>query len=377
MPAQIDVELETVTPLFMGGANPLVPEVRTNSFRGELRYWYRALAAESNLAELQKREAAVFGDTGRASPVLVHAEAIGRFEPQDWRQVSAPPRGGLSDAQRLGLGYLGFPFRSVRGESPRRCIAPGTRIHLTLRVRHASDEEALRQAYVALWLLVNLGGIGTRARRGFGSVATRTAPILDDLPPLAFSGASLASLRDHLEQGVEHARRLVRANAPRTHAHYSILTAQHARIVLANRLWDSWQDALEDFGREMLTYRKPMYPRMVDLRSGPPTDAVAERAAFGLPIPYFDHSVLQPAPAGKEPPPDRRASPLLVKVAKVGEKFTLLFTVFVGAAFLPDAVTNLQTGTFRAAVPNSTDPVVRFLVEVGPRLGNLIRVRIP
>ncbi len=40
---QLSVTLETVTPLFLGGADPRgAPDLRSSAFRGALRYWLRA-----------------------------------------------------------------------------------------------------------------------------------------------------------------------------------------------------------------------------------------------------------------------------------------------------------------------------------------------
>lgn len=43
----ITVKLETVTPLFLGGAEPRdkPPELRPPAFRGAMRYWLRAKVA--------------------------------------------------------------------------------------------------------------------------------------------------------------------------------------------------------------------------------------------------------------------------------------------------------------------------------------------
>jgi len=57
--------LETVTPLFLGGADPRgEPELRAASFRGALRFWLRALLGgmigDKNLDALHQAEATVF-----------------------------------------------------------------------------------------------------------------------------------------------------------------------------------------------------------------------------------------------------------------------------------------------------------------------------
>ncbi len=45
----LTVTLETVTPLFLGGADPRgAPELRAPSFRGAMRYWLRAALGTVN-----------------------------------------------------------------------------------------------------------------------------------------------------------------------------------------------------------------------------------------------------------------------------------------------------------------------------------------
>src|SRR6266850_1449561 len=68
---KLTVTLETVTPLFLGGAEAQdrnrSPELRPPAFRGALRYWLRAalggVIGDNNLDGLHRLESAVFGST--------------------------------------------------------------------------------------------------------------------------------------------------------------------------------------------------------------------------------------------------------------------------------------------------------------------------
>jgi len=72
-------KLETVTPLFCGGADKgLVPELRASSIRGALRFWLRALLGGvlgDRPDEIFRHESQVFGSTDHASPVVVRIQA--------------------------------------------------------------------------------------------------------------------------------------------------------------------------------------------------------------------------------------------------------------------------------------------------------------
>src|SRR5438132_7646509 len=69
----LEVEVEAVTPLWIGGASAQA-ELRPPSVRGCLRFWFRALAGgllQESLPEIFQAESAVFGGPARASSVVV------------------------------------------------------------------------------------------------------------------------------------------------------------------------------------------------------------------------------------------------------------------------------------------------------------------
>ena len=78
----IDIGLEALTPLWIGGAW-YQPELRAPSFRGIMRFWLRALlgGVMEDLSEVRAGEAAVFGLAGRASVVAVRATGAVRTGP--------------------------------------------------------------------------------------------------------------------------------------------------------------------------------------------------------------------------------------------------------------------------------------------------------
>ncbi|MGQ9778178.1 MAG: type III-B CRISPR module RAMP protein Cmr1, partial [Thermodesulfobacteriota bacterium] len=62
---ELKVTLETVTPLFLGGAAPRgAPELRAPSFRGALRYWLRALVGAAGERSMRQHEDRLFGVGG-------------------------------------------------------------------------------------------------------------------------------------------------------------------------------------------------------------------------------------------------------------------------------------------------------------------------
>jgi hypothetical protein len=276
----------------------------------------------------------------------------------------------------LGLDYLGFSLRRTGQRPERVCLPAGTRLRLTLRLRRGADEDALRQAGAALWLLVNLGGLGTRARRGFGSLAVTSATHLDGLPSWHAVGERPGHTVRHLQDGLAQISGVVeRAATVDRPVEYPILMRRHCWLVALQLERPSWQAALGAIGRLLAAFRTSLYPQMNDLRAVGTSDRVPDRAAFGLPIQYYhpqtrENYTLTPLPSGRESAPDRRASPLHIKIVRLGrDQFGVVLTVFqdFGPAFLPGAVDGLRGGGLTIRALPSAQPLSAFLTRLDDR----------
>lgn len=210
---QAALNLEFVTPCFLGGSdNRNLAEWRAPSVRGQLRWWYRALAGgqkAGRLADVRAGETALFGSTERASPIRVRTSGQPTVVPagqhcsygaevreaalaREWlgphqvdeglkRQVEDRLRVRRKDGRPASsnpLTYLGYGCVDYRGQA-RAHIAAGSRARLDLSwpgrlgasPRPDNDLDVFK---AALWAWLNLGGIGARSRRGFGSLCCRT-----------------------------------------------------------------------------------------------------------------------------------------------------------------------------------------------------------
>ena len=58
-----EFDIEVVTPLFLGGADPQKAELRAASIKGALRFWWRAVYGCDDLEDMKKIEAGIFGST--------------------------------------------------------------------------------------------------------------------------------------------------------------------------------------------------------------------------------------------------------------------------------------------------------------------------
>lgn len=343
--AQLEVRLETVTPLFLGGSDPRgAPELRAASFRGVLRFWLRALLGgvlgDRNLDDLRKAEAAVFGSTDAASPVVVRIQSQA-IQTIPFSQLAQGDQGKQA-YQKPGIAYLFFAARQTKQEPERSAIRAGTSFQLILSERAGiSAETALHRAYAALWLLTHLGGLGARARRGAGGVqATQVQEQLKDLPPLIVQATIPEQLQKELMDGLQKLRSIISSQGPAKVSNpsaFDILHPDVCKIWVINRTFDSWVKALDTIGQAMQQFRNRREPDYSNVKNavlqGAPLKRPVERAAFGLPIVfYYRYRSLGDLKGSNH---DRRASPLVIRVVRLANnQFVLVLTQFY-AELLP------------------------------------------
>jgi len=352
--SKLTVTLETVTPLFLGGAEQQ-PELRPAPFRGALRFWLRALLGAhigDNVERVREAENKVFGSTNGASPVIV------RLTP-----ISVPEPKSLNFSLDSGIGYLLWATtRTQRTAFP----AGTTRFQLTLSVYLSRSEahNAFHYAAGALWLLVNLGGVGMRARRGLGSLrVTDIEGWPSDFPPIQPDKGDLGSF---LAKGIANLQKVLDL-APATKVNlppsFNVLHPDTSAIYIYRQPpWENWMAALEGIGDDLRRFRRgkpPDHDGVLNVIKGQAPPPTLRRAAFGLPMQFYYRSYheelarqhpdwnrdrrqarrktrhlasadVTPAGRGFE----RRASPLHFKVVWLGEKQLTAIVTFFEAQFL-------------------------------------------
>ncbi|BCX02767.1 MAG: type III-B CRISPR module RAMP protein Cmr1 [Candidatus Roseilinea sp.] len=343
----LTVTLETVTPMFLGGADPRgAPELRPPSFRGAMRYWLRALVGAAGEQAMRDHEGRLFGVGGDAST----AGAVSLRLSQSARPPSQSYT-GLANG-RAGTGYLWFAARRTRNEAERYAIMP-TAFTLTLTASRSNQlGRDLEQATAVLWLLTRLGGIGARSHRFAGGVQVSKVQsphhadsLIVRLPVRANSPQSLAQ---EITEGIRAARRAFDMQNPVVPApdQFDVLHPDRCRIFVLDRVFSSWKQAVEQIGQ---VYQRFRYLRRPDytvvkqaMISGQDLRGTVERAAFGLPIPFFYRSLgnrtgtLQAKQ--KDDTLDRRASPLWMRTVKLSnDQYAVVFTWFKSQFLPPNA----------------------------------------
>lgn len=180
------IRLETITPLFLSGADQSRGELRAASVRGMLRFWFRATrGAHIDEGALREEERGIFGapdESAGASKLVVRLwgprppENRGRSASESRFRASAGP--GSTKPPANAIAYLGYgPYQYERGKgniTTRTFWEPGTMLTLELggRLGATALEAPVRERLltaVRAWL--TFGGLGSRSRKGFGSLA--------------------------------------------------------------------------------------------------------------------------------------------------------------------------------------------------------------
>ncbi len=348
MPTTIEATYRAVTPLFCAGADRARPELRLPSFKGVLRFWWRALAwprYAGDLTRIRQREDSLFGSVGGQSRVLMRLERADQ-EPKTCNRDSVlTAAAGGREPVGAGARYLGYGVmeafdskgRSKKaGQLTRGCLRTPFEFTVRLRCREVCEVELvlLRDALIALG---TLGGMGAKSRKGYGSLALRSLRVgnkrrwsapeaLKDLQ------AEIGKLRYEQEE-----EDLPEYTAFSSRARHVLLYAAGANPL----------ELLDLVGRELVRYRswgrngkilededsEKKFRDDHDLMKGGRPAKHPRRIAFGLPHNYGRRQVI---PRGRNL--DRRASPLFIHIHECGGTPVAVLS-FLPARFLPRGTT--------------------------------------
>ncbi|MBI2939421.1 MAG: type III-B CRISPR module RAMP protein Cmr1 [Chloroflexi bacterium] len=335
-----DLDLRVVTPMMTGGADS-APEVRPPSVRGQLRAWLRALVGGclgDDLGLVRSGEGAILGGATRASPVAVRATGDPATGP-----LPTDPRGFP------GVQYLFWSAYQMR----RGCLLPEQVIHLRLQARpldlppvevggqRIDADRAFDLCLAALWLSIQMGSLGFRARRGAGGWRSEGTPPtwLAELPPIHVRARTPAELAGDLARDLTQVRRFAGWD-PVPHVlvptSYNILHPDSFSLQVIDRSFATWWEALDGVGQAFRAFRRRQPDDYQGIKAiltgGQAILQTVKRAVFGLPLPFFFSSLFRDLMDHGVPPPeararasatvsprgaDRRGSPFLVRVVQL------------------------------------------------------------
>ena len=319
------LDFKVVTPVFCAGADQNGPAaIRPFSIRGALRWFYRAL--DANFAA---HEGKYFGSTaggqGQASPftLFVEPRAGGTWPSQSYRQELR-----VQDAMSRGECYLGYSLymgdkgrdfehsdRQGKDEKRRQAVPPGTCFRVfvspTWPVQKDHDNHTFKAWSACLWLFAHLGGLGARARRGFGSLQLVGWTAEHPWPTLpTIEARDVQGWHQQFRAGFDQIREWFDRPVPSETGH-QVLPKDLTPLVSMTG-FASWQEALRDIGNRFRDFRLDPHVR-------PHIDKVA---SFGLPLASRSRSdTLVPVSHAALAISDRSASRLWIRVVRVGDLY--------------------------------------------------------
>lgn len=174
---KIIFEIETITPMFLAGADQSKAELRPASIKGLLRWWWRASQAESNLERLKEKENKIFGSAAEGegggssfSVRIAHDGVLNSVKSKfpDPPTYRVPVEGKNFKINILEyIAYGTYEYKKGDGNVfTREYFPPGVKFSVIIIFY---KENYINEVLQALYVFSLFGGIGSRCRNGFGS----------------------------------------------------------------------------------------------------------------------------------------------------------------------------------------------------------------
>lgn len=188
--------LKLVSPAFLRGAEGDEGTLRESSLRGVLRYWWRILfGSVLGQNDLQKLETKVWGGAGQppaASQIVIRLvpKKMTQAVPFDKEATARSLPRSFKQNRTTGLAYASYGMDDMKKNSngqrvraQRKVLQPGAEWSLEISFRPVSgvDPNMLaRHVDLALKALCTFGGVGSKSRKGFGSLSCGAELNIDD-----------------------------------------------------------------------------------------------------------------------------------------------------------------------------------------------------
>ncbi len=370
--------------MFIGGADQ-TPEdgVRPPSVKGALRFWWRALNwgeirsnkdnDEDALKELHQQEALLFGSANDNDRKAGQGKFLLRTTLSN-KKIERPRLAGLGLQYLLGQGLYNFNEGLLRDAITEGNIRIDCVLHPSIT---QIQKEQLEQALLIFGLL---GGLGSRARKGFGSVAI--SYINSEKYPAPRNKEELLSTLKQLKQNVITVGKppftafsnLSRIDLSLFGKDTPLSLLQAAGIEqLKERSWgrNNTNERSELHGQHILgSYPNEIqaeqnhtqsHDLMEEVGRGIPPTNMPEKAVFGLPQNYRFSNTNDVDFSLKENNQSRRASPLFIHLHSLPTENILIHTV-LPAVFLQEGATlHFKTSNNREFELNYQDNMTNWV----------------
>jgi len=268
-----EIFITSLTPCFISGAansNLKYDLIRVPSIKGNLRWWFRAIASPYlDLKNLKNIESILFGSTNNVSPFKI-------------RTIPLNGNKNIKIIQNLvnsnlKFNYLWHPL-FLKSNLGRNYIGVGTRFKIILNFndihllkKYKKSLELFRKIwYHSFWFLFHLGGLGLKNRRGAGSFIIENVKIKNEDKTINLLKHNSVSISDFYEKEFNQIKRDInllikdcglKVNKPdKSQLHSFTLSSENSKVFLiskfnswinaAKKLQFLWQDFRRTIGRQ-------------------------------------------------------------------------------------------------------------------------------
>ena len=348
----LSAKFNIVTPMFLGDAEQKATSIRPPSIKGALRFWWRALnwknaiedrSEDEALVWLHREESRIFGhaadesntQSGRGGQgVFVLAVKHGKL--QTYAKGSEP------FGKSIGIEYLmGQGLWHFKNKLTRNAIKEGQDFTVSIAFKPTVSDADITSVMDAFCLFGMLGGLGSRARHGFGSIA---------LAQIETDGIELPCKLDEVNTSDGYAstiQRLIGRMANVSQPPISAFSSDSVVSIVCEK--SKISQILSYVGDEMQLYRSYGRNGQVGGKAAEQNfcddhdnvrnmslNRPPRRSIFGLPHNYFFSSDKMQVDVNAEygHVDARRPSPLLLHIHPVGNAFVAVH-VLLKSLFLP------------------------------------------
>ncbi len=171
----ITFQCETITPMFLAGADGKTPELRPPSIKAAMRFWWRAMNGNLSLEELKKKESEIFGGSGenegrsrfsirvQQNITATNQNISGNFVAKNpgWYTFSKSLNKPIKVNPIEYLGYGPYNFK----DKWQKYLPINSKFEINIIVHKNDFQKEIEDSFR---YLASFGGIGSKSRNGFG-----------------------------------------------------------------------------------------------------------------------------------------------------------------------------------------------------------------